>query len=66
MNGRYDLAVAQMKKNHVAVAKHGFTMSFLCECSYGRLGAVAAAATLTIDHCCEQINTGSGRSSGLW
>ena len=38
VNGRYDLAVAQMKKNHVAVAKHGFTMSFLCECSYGRLG----------------------------
>jgi ABC-type uncharacterized transport system fused permease/ATPase subunit len=29
VTGRYDLAVAQMKKNHVAVAKHGFTMSFM-------------------------------------
>ena len=29
VTGRYDLAVAQMKRNHVAVAKHGFTMSFM-------------------------------------
>ena len=41
VTGRYDLAVAQMKKNHLKVARHGFTMSFMYQHWLGTIiGAV--------------------------